>query len=189
MVCHFLIAVAVLTHVMPYLSSIGIPRAISGWVAGALPVMTITGRLGVGWFGDRFDKRWVTGSGMALLALSMLMYSYVNVFGTWLLMLFAVLFGIGYGAQVPMSVAIVREYFGRARLGTIIGLTTGVAYVGSLIGPPLAGWMYDAYGSYQVAWFTMTGLSVAGMFSYLTAPTSGRTRLATGKSKDRAKAF
>jgi MFS family permease len=189
MVCHFLIAVAVLTHVMPYLSSIGIPRAISGWVAGALPVMTIAGRLGVGWFGDKFDKRWVTGSGMALLALSMLMYSYVNVFGTWLLMLFAVLFGIGYGAQVPMSVAIVREYFGRARLGTIIGLTTGVAYVGSLIGPPLAGWIYDAYGSYQGAWFTMTGLSVAGMVSYLTAPPSGRTRLATGKSKDRAKAF
>jgi MFS family permease len=186
LVCHFMVAVAVLTHVMPYLSSIGIPRATSSLVAMAMPLMTIAGRLGAGWFGDKFDKRWVTAIGMALLALSMLVYSYVDVVGTWLLMLVVVLFGVGYGAQVPMSVALVREYFGRARLGTILGLATGIAYVGGMIGPPLAGWIYDAYGSYQGAWFIMAGLSIAGMVGFITAPPAGRSGLVAGESKGRA---
>jgi MFS family permease len=181
MLCSFMVAVTTLTHVMPYLSSIGIPRETSGWVAGALPVMTITGRLGVGWFGDRFDKRLVTAVGMALLALSMLMYGYVDIIGTWLLMLFVVLYGASYGTQAPMSVALLREYFGRARLGTILGLAAGVAYTGSLAGAPMAGWVYDAYGSYQAAWFALACLSVAGMLSFITTPPTSRTTLEAGK--------
>jgi MFS family permease len=177
MVCNFIVAIAILTHVMPYLSSIGVPRATSGWVAGALPVMTIIGRLGVGWFGDRFDKRRVTAVGMALLAFSLLLYGCLDIVGTWLLMPFVVLYGAGYGAQAPMSVALLREYFGRVRLGTILGLATGVAYTASLVGAPVAGWVYDAYGSYQVAWFALAGLSVAGMVSFITTPPTSRTIL------------
>jgi MFS family permease len=188
MVCHFMVAVAVLTHVMPYLSSIGIPRTFSGWVAGAIPVVTIAGRLSFGWFGDRFDKRRVTATGMALLGLSMLMFNYVGIAGMWLMITFIIVFGIGYGGQVPMSVALAREYFGRARLGTVLGLTTGVAYVGSLIGPPLTGWIYDTYGSYQGAWFVMAGVAFAGMVGYITTPSVSRARLMAGKLTDRVSA-
>jgi MFS family permease len=181
MVCSFLVALAVLTHVMPYLSSIGVPRTVSGWVAGALPLMTIVGRLSAGWFGDIFDKRHVTATGMALLTMGIIIYNYVDVAGIWLLIVFVVLFGIGYGSQVPMSVALVREYFGRVRLGTILGLVTGVAYVGSLIGPPLSGWIYDVYGSYQGAWFATAGVAFIGMVSFITAPPANRAMRVAGK--------
>jgi MFS family permease len=186
---HFAIAIAVLTHVMPYLSSIGIPRETSGWVAMAAQLMTIAGRLSFGWFGDRFDKRRVTALGMALLGLSMIMFNYVHFAGMWLMIMFVIVFGIGYGGPVPMTAALVREYFGRARLGTILGLATGVVYVGSLIGTPLAGWIYDTYGSYQVAWFIMAGMAFAGMISLITAPPAGRAVLVAGKSTDRATAL
>jgi MFS family permease len=185
LMCHFAIAIAVLTHVMPYLSSIGIPRETSGWVAMAAQLMTIVGRLSFGWFGDRFDKRRVTATGMALLGLSMLMFNYVHLAGMWLMIIFVIVFGIGYGGPVPMTAALIREYFGRARLGTILGLATGVVYVGSLIGTPLAGWIYDTYGSYQGAWFIMAGVAFAGMVGLVTAPPAGRARLVAGKSKNR----
>jgi MFS family permease len=170
MVCHFMVAIAVTTHVMPYLSSIGISRATSSLVAMAMPLVNIGGRLSFGWFGDMFDKRRVTAWGMASLGLSMLMFSYVHAAGTWLMVAFIIIFGIGYGGPVPMSAALIREYFGRAWLGTVLGLATGAAYVGSLIGPPLAGWIYDAYGSYQGAWFIMAGVAFAGMVSFITTP-------------------
>jgi OFA family oxalate/formate antiporter-like MFS transporter len=189
LMCHFAVAIAVTTHVMPYLSSIGIPRETSGWMAMAIQLMTIVGRLGFGWFGDRFDKRRVTAFGMALLGLGMLMFNYVHATGMWLMITFIIIFGIGYGGPVPMSAALIREYFGRARLGTILGLSTGVLYVGSLIGTPLAGWIYDVYGSYQVAWFIMAGVAFAGMVGLITAPPSGSAMLGAGKSKDRANAF
>jgi MFS family permease len=182
MLCHFMVAIVVTTHVMPYLSSIGIPRATSSVVAMSVSLVTIAGRLGFGWFGDRFDKRRVTAVGMALMVIGMLLFNYVDVGGMWLLVVFIIVFGIGYGGPVPMSAALVREYYGRARLGTLLGLTTGVAYVGSLIGPPLAGWMYDTYGSYQGAWFVMTGVSFIGMVSFITAPPAGGAMPVTGKS-------
>jgi MFS family permease len=189
MMCHFMVAIAVTTHVMPYLSSIGIPRATSSLVAMAIPLVTIAGRLGFGWFGDRFDKRRVTAVGMALMAIGMLLFNSVDIAGTWIMIAFIIVFGIGYGGPVPMSVALVREYFGRVRLGTILGLATGVAYVGSLVGPPLSGWIYDAYGSYQVAWFIMAAVAFAGMVSFMTAPPASRATLVAGKSKNQANAF
>jgi MFS family permease len=170
MVCHFMVAIAVTTHVMPYLSSIGITRATSSLVAMAMPLVNIAGRLSFGWFGDRFEKRRATAIGMALLGLSMFMFGYIDIAGTWLMIVFIIVFGFGYGGPVPMSAALMREYFGRASLGAVLGLATGVAYVGSLAGPPLAGWIYDTYGSYQGAWFILAGVAFAGMVSFMTAP-------------------
>jgi MFS family permease len=185
MVCHFMVAIAVTTHVMPYLSSIGIPRATSSLVAMAIPLVNIVGRLSFGWFGDRFDKRRVTAIGMTLMAISMLMFNYVGVAETWLMIMFIIVFGIGYGGPVPMSAALIREYFGRASLGTVLGLAMGVAYVGSLIGPPLTGWIYDTYGSYQSAWFVMAGVAFAGMVGFITIPSVGKTGLMVGEVTER----
>jgi MFS family permease len=182
MVCHFLVAVAVLTHVMPYLSSIGISRGTSGWVAMAIQLLSIAGRLSFGWFGDRFDKRRLTATGMALMAIGMLLFNYIDVAGIWLMIMFLIFYGIGFGGPVPMSAALIREYFGRANLGTVLGLAIGVAYVGSLIGPPLTGWIYDTYGSYQVAWFIMAGLAFAGMVGFITVPPVRRTMVTAAGS-------
>jgi MFS family permease len=189
MVCHFMVAIAVLTHVMPYLSSIGIPRSTSGWVAMAIQLLSIAGRLSFGWFGDRYDKRRVTAIGMGLMAIGMFMFNYIDTAGTWLMIISIIVYGIGFGGPVPMSAALVREYFGRRSLGAVLGLAIGVAYVGSLVGPPLTGWIYDVYGSYQVAWFIMAGLAFAGMVGFITAPPARRSMLVAGKSKDRANAF
>jgi sugar phosphate permease len=185
MVCHFMVTIAVTTHVMPYLSSIGIPRVTSSLVAMAMPLVNIAGRLSFGWFGDRFEKRRATAIGMALLGSSMLLFSYIDIAGTWLMITFIIVFGIGYGGPVPMSAALMREYFGRASLGTVLGLATGVAYVGSWIGTPLAGWIYDTYGSYQGAWFILAGVGFAGMVSFITIPSIGKTRLTVGEVPDR----
>jgi sugar phosphate permease len=184
MACHFLVAIAVITHVMPYLSSIGISRMTASLVAMVIPLVTIGGRIGFGWFGDRFDKRRVTAYGMALLGLSMLIFSYVTAAGIWLLVLFIIIFGIGYGGPVPMSAALIREYFGRAWLGTVLGFATGVAYIGSLVGPPLAGWVYDTYGSYQGAWFALAGVAIVGMLSFVTIPSVGTAVPMANKLRD-----
>ena len=50
---------AVIIHVMPYLGSVGVPRATAGIVAGAIPLFSISGRFGLGWLGDVFDNKYV----------------------------------------------------------------------------------------------------------------------------------
>ena len=173
--CHVTIILAVTTHIMPYLSSVGIARSTSSLVASAIALTGILGNISFGWFGDRYDKKRLAALGLALTGLGMLFLIYTASVGTWLLVPFVALFGIGFGGPVPMTSAVLREHFGRARLGTVLGWTMGVMMIGSMIGPPLAGWVFDTTGSYQAIWFAFTGLLIAGIVSFLTTRPAGNT--------------
>jgi len=170
MMCHVMVLHAILTHVMPYLSSVGIERSVSSLVASALPLISIAGRLGFGWFGDRIDKKWLSVLGFILTAAAILLFNFVDATTAWLLVPFLIIFGIGYGGPVPMLPALLREYFGRSKLGTILGLAMGVLAIGIMTGPPVSGWVFDTYGSYEGAWFGMAGIMVLGVIILLTTP-------------------
>ncbi|MEJ2739045.1 MAG: MFS transporter [Dehalococcoidia bacterium] len=168
--CHLLVVNAMITHVMPYLNTTGIARSLSSLVASTIPVVSILGRLSFGWFGDRFDKRWTMAAGFALLSISMLLFNAVASTGRWLIIPFIILCGFGYGGPIPLLAGIVREYFGRKRLGTILGFVMGVMLLGSIIGPPMAGWIFDTSGSYRGAWLACAGIAAAGLISIVTIP-------------------
>lgn len=179
LMCQMLVVMAVITHVMPYLSSIGITRSTSSLIAMGIPLVSIGGRLGFGWLGDKFDKRRVATVGFAMMGLGLLFFGYVANGGMWLLVPFFIFFGVGYGGLVIMRVTLVREYFGRSRFGTIHGFTIGVMMLGNLIGPPLAGWVFDNWGSYQGIWFVFAGLVIVALIIMATTPPIGEaTRLA-----------
>jgi MFS family permease len=179
--CHILVTSAVVTHVMPYLGTIGITRSFASLVASAIPLLTILGRLSFGWFGDKFNKRWVMATGYIFLLLSMVFFSLVPNTGNWLLVLFIILLGLGYGGPIPVIPAILREYFRQTKLGTILGFTMGVATVGSLTGPILAGWIFDTFHSYYGAWFACAAISLIGMICLLTVPSADNYLRKTGK--------
>jgi MFS family permease len=61
-----------------------------------------------------------------------------------------------------------REYFGRAKFGSIYGLMEGIGTIGAIISPTLAGWAYDSLGSYQIIRLLMAGLAVAALISVFT---------------------
>ena len=63
--------------------------------------------------------------------------------------------------------AIVREYFGRARYGTVIGIIFGMAAMGGVIGPFVAGWAFDTVGSYQSVWLAFAGTTVIAIILLL----------------------
>ena len=172
--CHIMVMNALVIHVMPYLSSIGIARSSSSLVASAIPLASILGRLSFGWLGDRYDKKRITALGFVLAAFGLILFGYLATAETWVLVPFIILIGIGYGGPVPMMPALLREYFGRVRLGTLLGLVMGVASGGAMIGPPLAGWVFDKFGSYQGAWFAFIGLLIVGTLIMLTTPPVNR---------------
>ena len=61
-----------------------------------------------------------------------------------------------------------REFFGRTNFGTVLGLITGINTLGNVMGPVLAGWTFDNWGSYQGIWFVFAGLAVVALISMLT---------------------
>jgi len=147
---------AVIIHVMPYLSSVGVPRATAGIVAGAIPLFSIIGRFGFGWLGDVFDKKYVMVWALFLMGLGMLAFCYVQVTGV--VFLFLLLFAPGYGGGMVIRGAILREYFGRDSFGKMIGILMGFGSIGGIIGPTLAGWAFDTLGSYNIIWLVFCGI-------------------------------
>jgi len=172
-ICHVFAIHAVVTHIMPYLSSIGISRSIGSLAAGALPVLSVAGRLSFGWMGDRHDKRYLMAIGVFLTAISLFGFAFIDRYVALLLAPCIVLLSIGYGSPVPMIPAILREYFGRKHLGAIIGFSQGLGMVGSLTGQPLAGFAFDTYGSYRAAWIAFAAVNLLGALSILSAPKFG----------------
>jgi len=175
LLCQILILSAVITHVMPYLSSIGITRAQSSLITSAIPLVSIGGRLGLGWLGDKVDKRRVMAAAFAMIAVGLLCFAFASFEAIWLFVPFLILFSIGYGGNNTLRASVIREFFGRSNFGTIHGLVIGIMMVGSIAGPPLAGYVFDNWGSYQPIWFVFVGLAIAALFSVATTPPVGTT--------------
>jgi MFS family permease len=149
---------AVFTHVMPYLSSVGMQRSSASIVAGAIPLLSIIGRFGFGWLGDFYDKKHVMVLTIGLIILGILAFSLVHV--RWVIIPFLLLFPLGHGGSMVLRGSILREYFGRNSFGKMIGIIMGSASLGGIVGPTLAGWAYDTWGSYQYIWYVFLGLLI-----------------------------
>jgi MFS family permease len=174
-VCFHFVIGAVITHVMPYLSSIGVGRATAGMIAMAIPLGSVVGRLGMGWIADRFDRRKVAAVGFAMMCLGLVCFEYVATVGTWLLVPFLLLFCIGYGGNNTLRVALLRGMFGRESFGSIFGFLMGISITGSIMGPPMAAWVFDNYGSYQNVWLVVSGFAIMSMVFIWTMPKAVKT--------------
>lgn len=170
--CQVMLVTAVITHLMPYLSSVDIARSDSSIIAIAVPLASIAGRLGFGWLADRTNRKLVSAAGFLMMGLGLVCFASVGSVGFWVLIPFLVLFGIGYGGLNVMRPAMVQEYFGRSSFGTIFGIIIGVSMAGSIGGPAVAGWAYDNWGSYQGMWFLMAMVPMAAMVAMLLMPLS-----------------
>jgi MFS family permease len=178
-----MIVSAVITHVMPYLSSVGIDRTTAGFVAAAMPLCSIIGRVGFGWLADIFPKRYVMALGFLIMSAGILLFGCLEG-KPWLIFPFLLLFSPSFGGTMVLRGAILREYFGKESFGKMIGFVMGSASIGGIIGPTLAGWGYDSLGSYRFIWLVFSGLTVLAvllvwrvrpLFSLQTTP-AGRHR-------------
>ncbi len=89
-------------------------------------------------------------------------------------MLFAVVFGAGFGGRNPLTTAIRGDYFGKNAFATITGISSAPMYVFMLAAPLFAGFLFDATGSYTVAFLIIGGLGTMSgvLFLFAKKPTS-----------------
>jgi len=170
MMFQIMLVSAVVTHMLPYLGSVGLGRTTASLVASAVPLSSVVGRLSFGWLSDRIDRRRIMAGGYAMMSLGMLFLTLAVGGNPGLLVPFVALFSVGFGGNAIVRAAIVREYFGRRSFGTIHGFIMGVAVVGHLSGPPLAGWVFDTWSSYQGIWFVFSTFALISLVLIATVP-------------------
>jgi MCP family monocarboxylic acid transporter-like MFS transporter 13 len=168
--CQAAIVSTMTAHVMPYLSSFSITRAKSSLIASFIPLVSIGGRIGLGWLGDRLEKRRLMACAFAMICGGLLCFGFAPSESNWLLIPFLILYSIGYGGNMTLRASIISEFFGRSNFGAIHGFVIGIMMLGSIAGPPLAGWVFDKWQNYQPIWFALAGLAVAAIVTAATTP-------------------
>jgi MFS family permease len=153
-------------HLVPYAESVRIdPRSAASLLAVA-GVFSTLGRLALGPVADRFGR---------LRTLQLAVFAMAACYLIWLsepgyagLAVFAAIMGASYGGWVAISPSVLAEFFGTEGLGGTTGALYTGAGIGALLGPPLAGFIVDATGSYRPAIVGAMVLEVAALAVILT---------------------
>ena len=128
----------------------------------------------LGWaVGDRFAKRKVAAACMLMHAAGLLMLTFAV--GPVMLVLAALVHGVGWGLRGPFMQAIRADYFGRRSIGLIIGLSSLITVLGNIAGPLVAGAFADLTGNYQMGFTILSLLAALGsLFFWLATPPPSR---------------
>jgi len=160
--------IAVITHVVPYLDSIGIARSNAIFVATLIPLLTIPGTIGFGWISDVLPGKWAFSGALCLISLALLVFSYAMT--PPFLWCFLILFGLGHGGVITLRRSVQRQYFGTLAFGRIHGVTMSIVMTAAAAGPAIAGWAFDFMKSYHMIWIVFAGLLLVACVLIMTMP-------------------
>jgi sugar phosphate permease len=135
--------------------------------AAAVGVTTV----GLGLMTARVPSRYLGAVGFVLLALSSAMT--IVAWNHVIMFISMITFGLGIGGTMLMQNYLWAEYFGRRHLGSIRGAVMPIMLLLGGTGPPLAGYVLDATGSYTPAWATSTVLMAIGALVLARTPPPG----------------
>ncbi len=143
---------AIFVHQVAYAIDLGVNRIAAASSLGFVGVASILGRFFFGWLSDRIeDAKYASSIGFFLMFLGTFLL--INADSTIMLFIYALFFGLGYGSIAPMMPILLADRFGPSVLGTTYGvLTFFAAGIGGSAGPLLGGYIYDKFGSYDLAW-------------------------------------
>ena len=162
-----MIILAIMSQFGLLMKDLGFGVQTTAWIVTLYTAVSIIFQLLGGYIGDRVPKNVAlfAFTGMQAVAVVILVLSPHIA----MISLFAVLFGIGFGGRTPLTTAIRGEYFGRGSFGKILGISTLPMNAMLLVAGPLAGWMRDYFGNYDLAFLTLAGLNGLGAVLFLVA--------------------
>jgi MFS family permease len=148
-------------HQVAYLVDHGLSAMVAASVVGVVGVASIAGKTGGGWLSDRMERELVYVAGIAIMvAAAFVLLALGAAPGRWGAYGYAVLLGVGYSATASLIPAMLSDRFSGAHFGAIVGVGLMGSATGSALGPWLAGRLYDATGSYTVAFLIAVACGV-----------------------------
>jgi MFS family permease len=156
-------------HLISHLKeSLGYSLSFASTIAIMLPILFLVGTVIGGPIGDRFSKRLLVVGCMFGHAGGLLLLAYAS--NVAMVLAFTVLHGLAWGLRGPQMAAIRADYFGRSSFATILGVSNMIIIVGTILGPVIAGFMYDRTGDYRIGFDILAGLAAAGSIFFVMAP-------------------
>jgi MFS family permease len=149
---------AVLVHFVPILVWRGLTEQRAAFFLAFLALLGMPAHLLIGWLGDRIYKPRLMAACILIASLSLLLIFRGNT--DWQLWPGLALFTLFEGL-FPATWATVSDFYGRRNFAKIRGSMSCVYMSGSVVGPVMAGAIYDRTGSYHALLWTL--IAVCGL--------------------------
>jgi len=163
-----------LAHIVSHVSDLGYdPHAGALALSIMLTCAALGSFFGVGYLGGRFGGLkaiFIFSSGqMVFLAAFVFVHELIPIYAV------AALFGLGYGGILPCYPVIIREYLPAREVGRRTGVVVLFAGAGMALGSSLGGAVFDATGSYDMAFligaaFNLVNLLIIASLILATRP-------------------
>jgi MFS family permease len=147
--------------------------------ATIIPIMALTSfsfqMLG-GLIGDRISKRAVLPILMLVQAVALITIAQATSY--WGALVFALLWGLGFGGRTPMLHALRGEFFGRKHFGVILGMSAFPMALGMMVTPVVVGRVFDTTGTYQTTFYVLAAACLGAALTITLAtkpPVPGRS--------------
>lgn len=173
------------THLIPFAQLCGFSPGIIGTAVSLLAAFNIMGTVLSGHLSDRLSCKHILtflyGMRALTVCLLLVMVNDAALLGfmideSWLLLTFAILFGIVDFATVAPTIKLASEYFKYVSVGEVIGWLYLSHQVGSALGSYIPGVLFDISGSYDSSiLFSIVLLVLAAMLSFILPAISART--------------
>ena len=164
---------AISAHIFFQLTDNGGVNLSDATAATIIPIMALTSfgfqMLG-GIVGDRISKRGVLPVLMLIQAVALITIAQVTSY--WGALVFALLWGLGFGGRTPMLHALRGEFFGRKHFGVILGMSAFPMALGMMATPVIVGRVFDTTGTYQTTFYVLAAacLGAAMIITFATKP-------------------
>jgi MFS family permease len=133
-------------HLVSFVTDMGISATIAATALGITGGFSGISGLVAGWLCDKMPRKHVMTIFGTLVIISIIIL--INTHSLSMLWLFVIIFGLGSGATTIVFPLIVGDIFGAEGYLTVFGFANLIFCSGFALGPPMAGFIFDASGSY-----------------------------------------
>jgi MFS family permease len=140
----------------------GYPGDTIAWIFSVVGLVSLGGRLVVGFLLDRFFAPYVTASIFLLAALGLVLLIVGNSVG--MVCLGAVFLGLAIGAEADLLTFLVSRYFPLVEVSRVVAINWVAWAWGGAVGTPLAAASFARFGSYMPAYGVFAAVLVLGAF-------------------------
>ncbi|MFZ0450784.1 MAG: MFS transporter [Desulfatiglandaceae bacterium] len=166
----------VLTHFVGFLVTQGVSKMAAASIFGLIGLTSTIFRIVWGLVSDRIGRERSFSLGMFFFCISFYcLFRFQAGGGLWLVYLFVIPVGVGWGATAPIFMASAADLFHGPAIGAIFGLVEGSVGIGGAFGSWIGGYLFDLTGSYLWA-FGVAALAaaLAAIMVWVAAPSKGR---------------
>jgi MFS family permease len=157
-------------HIVAYATDLEVATTSAALILTIMNVGSLISQLLVWVLVNKMGSRFTVIICLALQALAL--FFLIGVHSLLMFCILGVVFGIGFGGGTTVRMSMVSEFFGTSSVGMILGLVTTAWSVGGIVGPILAGYIFDISHSYNIAFLIGGILLTVGTISgfFLMAP-------------------